>query len=255
MIVAKNISYRIGQAEILNDVSVELAPGVITAILGPNGAGKSTLLKCLTGALVPNAGQVTVDGKPLADYALSDLSRRRAVLSQSQAISFPFSVMEIVMMGRHPHIAGQEQGRDFEAAREALESVDAWHLKDRVFPTLSGGEQQRVQLARVLTQISSQQKAFLFLDEPTSALDLKHQHQILGLVQQMCAARAMVVCLIVHDLNLALLYAERTILMHEGSVFASGETRDVLCADNIVSVFEISPDYVFGVSKDHRKTG
>ena len=154
-------------------------------------------------------GRIVLDGTPLDAYSLAALSRKRAVLSQSSFVNFPFSVLEIVMMGRSPYIGSQATGSDAVVIREVLENVDAWHLQQRIFPTLSGGERQRVHLARVLAQMWDRQHTYLFLDEPTTALDLKHQHQILRLTRRIAQERNMAVCLILHDLNLAMQYADQ----------------------------------------------
>ena len=246
MIEAVNIRYRVGATVILDDVRLSITPGTVTTILGPNGAGKSTLLKCLTGALQPEAGRIVLDGTPLDAYSLAALSRKRAVLSQSSFVNFPFSVLEIVMMGRSPYIGSQATGSDAVVIREVLENVDAWHLQQRIFPTLSGGEQQRVHLARVLAQMWDRQHAYLFLDEPTTALDLKHQHQILRLTRRIAQERNTAVCLILHDLNLAMQYADQGVLMQDGRVVASGAIREVLTPRNIANVFEVPAQAVFG---------
>lgn len=246
MIEAANICYRVGATVILDDVGLSIAPGTVTAILGPNGAGKSTLLKCLTGALRPDTGRIVLDGTPLGDYSLAALSRKRAVLSQASFVNFPFSVLEIVMMGRSPYVGSQVTGSDASVVREVLENVDAGQLQQRIFPTLSGGEQQRVHLARVLAQVWDRQNAYLFLDEPTTALDLKHQHQILRLTRQIAQERNMAVCLILHDLNLAMQYADRGVLMQDGRVVASDAVREVLTPRNIATVFEVPAQVVFG---------
>ncbi len=252
MIEAKNLSYHAGNTLILKSVDVTVKPGDITAIIGPNGAGKSTLMKCLAASCQPDRGVVLLEGRSLADYSLDALSRKRAMLSQSNSISFPFTVLEIVMMGRNPYVIGGSPVEDVEVVKKALESMDAWHLKDRIFPTLSGGEQQRVHLARVLAQLWEQENAYLFLDEPTSAVDMKHQYQVFDLARRMARERNLAVCVILHDLNLVLRYAMHSILMKEGRIYASGRTRDVLTPENVMDVFEVPPEF-FSDSKT-RKT-
>ena len=244
MIEAKNLSVTIGAKKILDRVSAKIEAGKVTAILGPNGAGKSTLLKSLTGSQKIARGTVTLHGKPLHDYSLSALSRKRAVLSQSNPISFPFTAREIVMMGRHPYEATSTASHDHEIVLETLKCVDALHLENRVFLTLSGGEQQRVQLARVLAQLWKKKNAYLFFDEPTSALDLKHQHQLLSLVSKLAKEDRFAVCLIIHDLNLAMGYADKVILLKDGKVLATGKTRTALNVDSIEKAFEV-PKEVF----------
>lgn len=246
MITAKHIAYGVGDTQILDDVCVSLKPGTVTAILGPNGAGKSSLLKCLSGTLSPCRGDIYFNGVNLQGYPLEDLSRRRGVLSQSIALHFPFTVFELVMMGRHPYIDSPASQDDKQVVQWALESVDAWSLKDRVFPSLSGGEQQRVQLARVLGQIWAQQQACLFLDEPTAALDLKYQHQIFQLIGQLADDYALTVCVILHDPQLARRYCDQAILMQQGQVFAAGSTARVLAPENIECVYEVPPDWIGG---------
>ena len=246
MIAAKNINYSVSDTPILDDVSVLLKPGTVTAILGPNGAGKSSLLKCLSGTLAPCNGDVYLDGASLQSYPLLDLSRRRGVLSQTTALNFPFTVLELVMMGRHPYINSRESKDDKQVVQWALESVDAWSLKDRVFPTLSGGEQQRVQLARVLGQVWGQQQACLFLDEPTAALDLKYQHQVFQLIGQLSEDYGLTVCVILHDPQLARRYCDQAILMKQGRIFTSGPIAKVLEPENIEHVYEVPPDWIGG---------
>lgn len=243
MIEAKNISYSAGSTQILDCVDVAIKLGEITAILGPNGAGKSTLMKCLAVSCQPDSGTITLEGGSISDYSLSELSRKRAVLSQSNPINFPFTAFEIVMMGRNPYIIGENYVEDVNIVREVLESVDAWHLRDRIFPTLSGGEQQRIHLARVLAQLWEQENVYLFLDEPTSAVDLKHQHQIFNLASRLAEEKNLAVCVIMHDLNLVLRYAHCVILMKEGKVYASGRMGEILTVENIMGAFEVPPGF------------
>ena len=244
MIAARHVRYRVGGTVILDDVTVTLAPGQVTAVLGPNGAGKSTLLKCLAGALAPTAGRVLLDGRPLAHYSLAALARKRAVLSQTNVVPFPFSVREIVEMGRTP-ARGRPAGGDAAVVQEALERVDAWHLRDRLVPTLSGGERQRVHLARVFAQIWDRDDGALLLDEPTAALDLKHQHRVLDLTRTLAEARRLAVCLVLHDLHLALRYADRGVVMKDGRVVACAAIREALTPDIVAGVFEVPAHVVF----------
>ena len=249
MIKSNKLSIKIGEKSILKAVSTRIEKGRVTAILGPNGSGKSTLLKCLTGSLKPTSGTVTFDGKPLDSYSLNELSLRRAVLSQSTSVHFPFTALDIAMMGRNPYASSCSAETNHVVVLQALECLDALHLKERIFPTLSGGEQQRVQLARALAQLWDKEDAFLFLDEPTSALDLKHQHQLLRCVSELAEKKHFGVCFVVHDLTLALRYATHVIVLKNGKRFAEGSSEAVLNKDTIENVFEVPEEFAFGFKK------
>ena len=238
-ITAENLCVRIGATDILKNVNIAIEPGKVTAILGPNGAGKSTLLRCLTRAQKATSGTITFDGNPLDSYQLDDLATKRAVLSQSTPVSFPFSVAEIVMMGRDPH---RTSHKNEDIINQTLNAVDALSLKDRCFPTLSGGEQQRAQIARVLAQLWDQDGACLILDEPTSALDLKHQHKILTLVAELAKTKNFSICTSLHDLGLARRYSDQVILLKNGQLFAAGDTATTLNSTTIAAIFDIPAD-------------
>ncbi len=230
-----------GDKPILDALSFELPKGALTVLVGPNGAGKSTLLKILTGEIRPESGSVLVAGKPLGDWPQAELSRVRGVLPQESTLQFDFRVHEVVMLGRMPHLQGAETARDGEIVREALAAVDMTGFSDRLYPTLSGGEKQRVQLARVLAQIWEPcgPVRCLFLDEPTSSLDLAHQHATLALARTL-AGKGAAVFAILHDLNLAAAYADRILMLHRGVVAAAGSPWETLTPGNIQSVFNVA---------------
>jgi len=251
VIQADNISFQQGNKTLLQPLSMTIPPRTVTAILGPNGAGKSTLLKCLTGLQQVTTGEVRLDDKRLSDYPVDVLSRRRAVLSQAQPLNFPFTALEIVNMGRSPYQAEKMPAQYIDISHQAMAVVDAVHLKNRIFPTLSGGEQQRVQLARVLAQLWEMQNTYLFLDEPTSALDLKHQHQLMAHVQQLARQFDSGVCIVMHDLQLAARYADQVLLLKDGALFAAGDTATMLTKQNIESVFEVPAGLVFSRPIQH----
>ncbi|WP_420548602.1 heme ABC transporter ATP-binding protein [Curvivirga sp.] len=243
MIEATNLSFSIGDKAILTDVSIEIPYGEVLSILGPNGAGKTSLLKCLTGAEKPIAGDVLLDGQPLQHYPPSQLAKRRAVLSQSIEVSFPFTVEEIVLMGRNPHIQHSETKYDKEIASYILDMLEATHLADRLYSTLSGGEKQRVQFARILTQIWDQENACLFLDEPTAALDLKHQISILEIAKELASSRGFAICAILHDLKLAKIFSDKLILMKSGKVFVKYDHSDALKVEDICALMDVPETY------------
>lgn len=243
MISCESLSVLIGGKPILEDVSLTFRAGEVTAILGPNGAGKSTLLQCLTGSRKADAGRVEMGGRSLTDYSLKALAKRRAVLSQSASVSFPFTAREIVMMGRNPYFSGGSDAEDQRIAEAALETLDALHLADRRFPTLSGGEQQRVQFARVLSQIWEEDGTWLFLDEPTSALDLRHQYRLLELVREIAAKHHLGVVIVLHDLNLARQFTDRACFLKDGRLRAEGESREIINADMIAEMYSLPRHY------------
>lgn len=253
MLKAEHLSYRIGPKILIDDVSLTLQPGEFTMVLGPNGAGKSTLLKLLTGTETPQTGQIWYGDQPLNAIPLATLARQKAVLSQLLSLPFDLSVTEVVMMGRYPYFDLNPTQQDKQIADYCLESVGMLSFKTRAFASLSGGEKQKVHLARVLAQLYRQptdsSTKYLFLDEPISALDIHYQHQILGLVKAL-AAQNMIVFVIVHDINLALQYAQTIVLMNQGRIIGMGPPDDVLTETTIKSVFKLRPWFI-----THPETG
>lgn len=238
---AENINVRIGKNNLLEDVSFEAKSGEVIAILGANGAGKSTLLKTLCGENKASNGEIYFDNINLKDWQIEKLSKLRGVLPQSFELNFPFTVEEVTLLGRTPHIKFSESNKDFEIVEKALKLVEAFDLKDRFYPTLSGGERQRVQLARVLTQIwetNNSKTRFLLLDEPTSSLDLAHQHLTLQTAREFADKNTTVIT-VLHDLNLAAQYADKILVLKDGKVFAFDEPKKVLKSDLIEKVFGI----------------
>jgi iron complex transport system ATP-binding protein len=244
-LAAEGVSVRLGGATLLRGVSAAVRPGELLAVIGPNGAGKSTLLKVLCGDLEPNAGTVTLDGAPLRSVPKLEQARRRAVLPQESLLSFPFTAFEVALMGRHPHVRGTESAHDHAVTRAAMAKTHTARLAERRYPTLSGGEKGRVQLARALAQIWEDEiwegggasNRYLLLDEPTNNLDLAHQHTALSLAQRFAAQGAGVLA-VLHDLNLAAQYATRVLLLRAGEVVAYGTPTEVLTETTLQSTFE-----------------
>lgn len=237
---ARDASVIIGTKTLLNRVSIQVKAGQVMALLGANGAGKSTLLRILAGELTPNTGQACLDEQNLKSYSNLELAKRRAVLPQESYLEFPFSVLEVALMGRSPHVRGNESTTDYDITRQALEQCGVLDLENRAYPTLSGGERQRVQLARVLAQIwqDRQQTRFLLLDEPTSSLDLQHQHDILRIAREF-AAQGVGVIAILHDLNLASVYADQIVIMQNGIILAAGTPKLMLEPNLIYEAFKL----------------
>lgn len=242
MLQAKDITVTIGKAELLSRVTLDVCPGELTALIGANGAGKSTLLKVLCGSIEATEGKVTIDDSALGEHSSHTLARKRSVLSQSSTLDFPFTVRQVVMLGRNPHIIGRENIEDEKIIYAALCSVEAEHLMDRKFVTLSGGEQQRVHLARVLSQIwkkTENGSRYLFLDEPTNGLDVAHQHMSMQVARKFANEDTGVVA-VLHDLNLAAQYADKVMILKDGNCFAYGTPNEVLREKNIEEAFGIT---------------
>lgn len=238
MIKAQNIAVQATGKSILQKISCEITAG-ITCVLGPNGAGKSTLLKCLSGGVIPDKGNVSLDNTPLNQWPAKDLAKRRAVLGQNLDIGFPFKAIDIVMMGRAPHIIGGETTYDLDLSDQALRAMDAFDLKNRIYTTLSGGEKQRIQIARVLVQIdftkNDLSERYLFLDEPTSALDLRHQKALKMLLLDLKSKGLGILC-VVHDINYACDLADQLFLMKSGALI---EQVKYLTKNNLENIYDI----------------
>lgn len=236
---ADNLSVQIGEHALITDVSLTIAPGEVLAVVGPNGAGKSTLLKVLAGEMQQTTGTVTIQDRPLSKWRKRELAQVRAVLPQSSTLSFGFTAHEVVLMGRTPHLSGGESREDHAIVTEAMRLTRTDHLADRTYTTLSGGECQRVQLARILAQIwQGEGSRYLLLDEPTNNLDLSHQHATLSIARQF-AARGVGVLAVLHDLNLAAQYADRILVLKDGQTLAEGRPQTVLTPQTIQQAFDL----------------
>ena len=229
LVEADRVSFAYGARTVLTDVSLVLAPGEQVGLIGPNGGGKTTLVRLLSGVLAPQAGTVRLEGRPLAAHRRRDVARRLAVVPQDPTVEFPFTALEVVLMGRAPHLGtlGFPGARDVAVAREAMARLDVGGVEDRPLDRLSGGERQRVLLARALAQ----EPLALLLDEPTTHLDLRHQAGIYDVVQELRRERGTAVLSVLHDLNLAALHCDRLVLLAGGRVARQGAPRDVLTAD------------------------
>lgn len=231
MLTAEHLTFGYANRTLINDVSLKIKASEIVIIIGPNGAGKSTLLRLLTGYQKPASGECYLLNKPLSQWSEMQLSKIRTVMLQQSQLTFPFKVKEVVAMGRTPY------GKTHfdQAVQESMQQTDCLELADRDYRSLSGGEQQRVQLARVLAQLWQPEptEKLLFLDEPTSALDLYHQQHTLRLLKQLVSKEKLGVCCILHDLNLAALYADKILLIHQGRIVEQGTPADVLTVEKI----------------------
>ncbi|MDA0821231.1 MAG: heme ABC transporter ATP-binding protein [Proteobacteria bacterium] len=247
---ASQISLQFARAEIISRVDIDIEPGKIVTVLGPNGAGKSSLLRILCGQWAPSVGQVRLDGQLTSAYSIQALARTIAVMPQYSTLNFAFSAAEVVALGRTPHATGRQIDR--EITRAALSLVDADHLASRLYPELSGGEKQRVQLARILAQIwtpQPQQSRYLLLDEPTSSFDLAHQQMMVKILRRF-AADGVGILVVMHDLNLAAQLADRMVLMKDGRIAAADCPAHVMQTSVINQVFDVDVAII-----NHPRTG
>ncbi|UFS58943.1 heme ABC transporter ATP-binding protein [Subtercola endophyticus] len=230
---ARGLHVALEGRRILDDVSLSAARGEVHALVGPNGAGKSTLLSVLSGDAHADRGEIRIEGRPLDAWTLRELARHRGVLLQQNAVFFPFTVQQVVEMGRAPWLGTDRDTDDELAVAEALDLTETTAFADRHVPSLSGGERARVAFARVLAQ----RTGILLLDEPTAALDLRHQEQVLTVARDR-ARNGSAVVVVLHDLTLAAAYADTVTVLHGGRVAATGVPREVFTADLLSLVYE-----------------
>lgn len=248
---ANNLSVRLGGDTIVEDISLGVRPGEFLAVVGPSGAGKSTLLGALSGELKGESGAVTLDDREMKRWRLDQLAKKRALLPQSPALTFPFPVIDVVLMGRQPLNGGRVTRVDEVIARDCLRLVGIEHLAERAYTTLSGGERQRVHFARVLAQVGPEREdqRYLLLDEPTSQLDVAHAFSALRVAREFCQLGVGVIC-VLHDLNLAARFADTIALLANGRLQAIGAPAHVLTSDLLAAHFGVDTDIV-----DHPITG
>lgn len=237
MLTAKRLSIAYGNKEVVQAVDLHLEPGQLVGLIGPNGSGKTSLIRSLSGVLRPSAGSIILSGKDLNDLSEQERARNIAVVPQSAQLPPAFTVFECVMLGRTPHLSwlGRLGAHDLEVVDRAMRSCEISHLSDRRIAELSGGEQQRVLLARALAQDCP----LLLLDEPTAHLDLHHQVSLLSLVRHMTHQQNLAVLVAIHDLNLASLYADRLVLLVDGFIKASGPPTEVLTAEILRNAYQV----------------
>ncbi len=241
MLKLNNISFSVGRKTILHDISVSFEPGKVHMILGPNGSGKSSLLKIFSGETKTFSGEVLYDNIKIESIPTLDLAKKRAVLSQQPHLQFPLRVDEVVMMGRYPHFNLQPTSQDRLICHEVMKLLGIDDMSERDYLTLSGGEKQRVQYARVLAQIwntPSEGFRYLFLDEPLNSLDIKYQQEFLQLARSFMDEKTVVV-IIIHDINLAIRFGDALHFMKNGRLISSGKTGDILSSELIDHVFDI----------------
>ncbi|OGO41956.1 MAG: hypothetical protein A2W36_00050 [Chloroflexi bacterium RBG_16_58_14] len=247
MLEIESLSVAYIEKEVLNSVTMSIASGEILAVVGPNGVGKSTLIRAISGVIPPKQGSIRANGVNTSHLSPLQRARLMAIVPQARELPPAYTVHQTVLMGRTPYLnwLGQAGKSDHAAVWRSLEHTDLSHLAERRIGELSGGEQQRVLLARALAQETS----ILLLDEPTTHLDLQHQSNLLNLVRKLSQEKTLSVLMVLHDLNLAGLYADRVALMSDGRIFSLGVPAEVITAQNLSAVYHVPvnviphPDY------------
>jgi len=225
------LDYAYENQPVLRDLSLSVKEGSFYVIIGPNGSGKTTLLKAISGILKSPPGSVTIFGKPSHDYSRRDLARTVALVEQLAPMDFPFTALEVVLMGRAPHLGvlGFEQASDLEIAHSALAFTGVDHLAQRKLDQLSGGEQQRVLIARAICQ----EPKIMLLDEPTASLDLAHQVRVMDLMERLKDEKRVTIVMVSHDVNLAAMYGDELLLLKEGRLVSTGPPEAVLTFETL----------------------
>jgi iron complex transport system ATP-binding protein len=247
MLQIDNLTVKYGQRGVLDDVSFAVNSGEVVALVGPNGAGKSTLIRAVSGVIPVESGQVRINGRLLSGLPTMERARHLAVVPQARSLPPAFTVYESVLLGRTPHLGwlGRTGPHDHERVQFALEHTQMLPLADRYVGELSGGEQQRVLLARALAQ----ETPVLLLDEPTTHLDLQHRESLIRLIRELAQQKELAILMVLHDLNLAGLYADRVALLVAGQLQAIGSPAEVLTEEQLSRVYQIPvrvmlhPDY------------
>jgi iron complex transport system ATP-binding protein len=250
LLQAVDVSFGYRDTPVLHGVSLDVPAGGLVGLIGPNGSGKTTLLRLLAGTRRPSSGRVLLDGAPVSSQSRTAIAQRIAVVPQESQLAFDYTVLEVVLMGRYPHLGtfAVEGPKDLAIARSVLEATGTAALESRLFSTLSGGEKQRVIIAGALAQISDGRSSaggdVLILDEPTAALDLKYQLGVAALLHALHAARGLTIIVSTHDLAFAARVCRTLVMIKEGRVLAAGRTEDVLTAARIRELYDVEVEVV-----------
>ncbi|MDZ7859778.1 MAG: ABC transporter ATP-binding protein [Candidatus Krumholzibacteriota bacterium] len=236
LVTIDDVSFAYGKIQVLRDITLSFPAGSLVGMIGPNGSGKTTLIRCLCGLSSPARGTITINGIDMSSMKRRELARLMGYVPQVQERSFPQPVFDAVLTGRIPHLEWEPSAHDLHVVNRVLSIMYLNDISHRDINTLSGGQHQRVQIARALAQ----EPMVLCLDEPTSNLDIKHQLGLMNLVLRLTHQRNTLTLMAIHDLNLASQYCDRLVLLKDGQVFASGTTQQVLTRKNITRAFGIS---------------
>ena len=237
---ADDVSFSYKDKHVLESITQGFDKGEIVSIIGPNGVGKSTFLHCLNRLLTPSEGKVLVDGRSVEDYSLKDLAKEMGYVPYSPASNFPLSVIDMVIMGRHPYSRIGSSKDDLKAVHAVLERLDIDDLAFRPFTELSAGQRQKVMIARGLVQ----EPEVLLLDKPTANLDIKHQMEVASLLKELSKSIGLSVIMVSHELNIAAKYSDRMVLLHQGRIFKAGSPWEVITSENIREVYSVDAEVI-----------
>ena len=243
----KNVEFSYSSVPVLSDISLDIDGPCFVSILGPNGVGKSTLIHCINKILQPSSGAVFIDGKDVKDISIKDLAKDVGYVPYSANDLFPLSVVDTVMMGRHPHARWNTLDRDLDIVYDTLRMLGISHLAMRQFNELSAGQHQKVMLARGLVQ----EPEILLLDEPTSNLDVRHQLDVTKMLKRLSEERGILIVMISHDINIAAKFADKVILMFQGRIFDVGTPKEVITEDNLRTVYGVTSEIVDDDGRPH----
>ncbi len=235
-IIVDNIEFGYTGTPVLKNIELDLGGAQLVSILGPNGVGKSTLIHCINNILTPSLGVVTVDGKNITSFKLKELAKIMGYVPYTSSDRFPLTVVDTVLMGRHPHSNWKSTDRDLDVVYDTLEMLGIEDLAMRSFNELSAGQHQKVMLARGFAQ----EPKVLLLDEPTSNLDIKHQMEVTMILKEMSVRKGILVIMISHDINIASKFSDKVILMSEGTIFSVGAPEEVITEENIRVVYGVN---------------
>ncbi|SET32531.1 iron complex transport system ATP-binding protein [Natronincola peptidivorans] len=236
-IIVKDVTFQYSEEIILKRLGFKIQEKTFISIIGPNGSGKSTLLKMIARNLEPCKGNIILGERDLREYTAKGLAQQMAVVHQGTEVAYNFTVEDIVLMGRHPHLHRfqREGSKDIAIVKEVMKLTNTWHLKERPINEISGGERQRVIIARALAQ----EPKVILLDEPTSALDIHHQIEILDLLRRLNQEKDVTIVAVLHDLNLAARYSKEVLLLYEGNMITMGSTEEVITVNHLKKAYNM----------------
>ena len=242
-----DLEFSYSSVNVLNDITLDLSGSKLVSILGPNGVGKSTFIHCINKILTPTAGTVLIDDTNVKDISIKEMAKLVGYVPYTSKDTFPLTVVDTVLMGRHPHTSWGSLNNDLDIVYDTLRRLGISDLAMRLFNELSAGQHQKVVLARGLVQ----ETGILLLDEPTSNLDVRHQMEVTELLKNLAVEKNILIIMISHDINIAAKYSDQIIMMHKGSIFAIGEPNEVITAENLHTVYGVEAEVIDDDGRPH----